>query len=52
MNISLLITIAKALLLLAIFAHIEENTRFPALTFAYWAYFAAGLLLGFFKITY
>ena len=30
----------------------EENTRFPALTFAYWFYFAAGLLLGFFKITY
>lgn len=28
----------------------EENTRFPALTFAYWFYFAAGVLLGFFKI--
>ena len=33
-------------------AKIEQNTRFPALTFAYWAYFAIGLLLGFFKITY
>lgn len=33
-------------------AHLEENTRFPALTFAYWLYFATGILLGFFKITY
>lgn len=30
----------------------EENTRFPALTFAYWSYFAVGIVLGFFKITY
>ena len=30
----------------------EENTRFPALTFAYWGYFAIGIVLGFFKITY
>lgn len=33
-------------------ARIEENTRFPALTFAYWFYFAMGLVLGFFKITW
>lgn len=31
-------------------ARIEENTRFPALTFAYWAYFVIGLLLGVTKI--
>ena len=31
-------------------ARIEENTRFPALTFTYWFYFAMGLVLGFFKI--
>lgn len=30
----------------------EEKTRFPALTFAYWVYFAIGVGLGFFKITY
>ncbi len=33
-------------------ARIEEDTRFPALTFAYWTYFAGGIVLGFFKITY
>ena len=31
-------------------ARIEEKTRFPALTFAYWFYFAIGAILGFFKI--